>query len=169
MAGCDDARMRRPLLIATGALFAGAGLFAGIASLAAPWGRYRVSGSAVGGVDIPEPAPLAVFQVAGGTWYLLALGLLAGLLAIAALDTGRAATVALTAAPTLGIVTALGVVALANGVARVAGGADAIGVAHFEVTGETAYGVWIGLVAGPLLGFGTGAVALGRRRSERLL
>jgi hypothetical protein len=167
MAGCDDARMRRPLLIVIGALFAGAGLFAGIASLAAPWARYRVSGSAAGGVAIPEPAPLAVFQVAGGMWYLLALGLLAGLLVIAALDTGRAADVALAAAPTLGIVTALGVIALANGVGMSAGSAVAMGVAQFQVTGETAYGVWIGLVAGPLLGFGTGAVALGRRRAER--
>jgi hypothetical protein len=155
--------MRRRLLIATGALFAGAGLLAGLASLAAPWGRYRVSGSTAGGVTLPESAPLAVFQVAGGTWYLLASGLLAGLLVIAALDTGRAAKVALTVAPTLGIVTALGVVALANGVASTVGGADAIGVAHFQVTGETAYGVWFGLVAGPLLGFGTAAVALGRR------
>jgi hypothetical protein len=156
--------MRRPSLIAAGALLAGTGLSAGIVSLAVPWARYRASGTALGGQAVPDPAPLAVFQVAGGNWYLLGFGLLAGLLAIAALDTGRAANASLAVAPTLGVVTALGVLALANAVAGAAGTVDAIGLAHFQVTGETASGVWLGLVAGPLLGFGTGAVVLGRRR-----
>jgi hypothetical protein len=159
--------MPRPLFAMAGSLLAGAGLLAGIASLAVPWGRYRVRGTVLDGRPAPESAPLAVFQVPGGMWYLLALALLAGLLAIAALDTGRAADVALSLAPTLGIVTAVVVIALANGVASTAGSVDAIGFARFEVTGETAYGVWIGLAAGPLLGFGAGAVVLGRRRAAR--
>ncbi|GAA1800704.1 hypothetical protein HC028_08780 [Planosporangium flavigriseum] len=156
--------MPRPLSTATGALLGGAGLCAGIASLAVPWGRYRARGTVLGGQPAPDPVSAAVFQVPGGTWYLLALGLLAGLLAIAALDTGRAVKLALSVAPSLGIVTAVLVIALANGVATTAGRIDAIGLAGLEITGETAYGVWLGLAAGPLLGFGAGAVALGRRR-----
>jgi hypothetical protein len=158
--------MPRPLLTATGALLAGGGLLVGIASLAVPWGRYRVHGSALNAQAIADPAPIAVFQVPGGTWYLLAVGLLAGLLAIAALDTGKATDVALTLAPTLGLLTIFVVVTVANGLGRSTGGVMAPGFAQFQVAGETAEGVWLGLAAGPLLGFGAGLVALGRRRAR---
>lgn len=162
--GCDDALMPRPLFTVTGGLLGGAGLLTGIASLAVPWGRFRVSGAPPEGASLPAPAPLPVFQAPHGTWYLLLLALLVGLFAVAALDTGRGLELALMVAPTAGIVTALVVIWLANGIAGTSAGANAIGLAHLQVTGETAYGVWIGLVAGPLLGFGTGALALGRRR-----
>lgn len=156
--------MPRPLFTVTGGLLGGVGLLTGIASLAVPWGRLRVSGAPPAGASLPAPASLPVFQVSHGTWYLILLGLLAGLFAVAALDTGRGVELALTIAPTAGIVTALAVIWLANGIAGTSAGANAIGLAHLRVTGETAYGVWVGLVTGPLLGFGTGALALGRRR-----
>ncbi|NJC68962.1 hypothetical protein HC031_04355 [Planosporangium thailandense] len=158
--------MPRPLFTVTGGLLGGAGLLTGIASLAVPWGRFRVSGALPVGTAVPVPAPLVVFQAPHGTWYLILLGLLAGLFAVAALDTGRGAHLALTVAPTAGIVTVLVVIWLANGIAGAAVGANAIGFAGLRVTGEAAYGVWIGMATGPLLGFGAGALALGRRRTD---
>jgi hypothetical protein len=163
-ARCDDARMSRRLLTMTGALLAGAGLAAAVASLAVPWGRYRVKGSALGGIPLSDDGPMAVFQVAGGNWYLLAIGVLAGLLAIAALGTGRAQQAALTIAPVTGILTVLIVLVVANNVASSAAGVGAVGLGELRMTGETAAGVPLGLLAGPLLGFGTGLVALARRR-----
>jgi hypothetical protein len=157
--------MPRRLLSASGALLAGAGLLAGIASLAVPWGRYRVRGSALDNVPVAQQGPIAVYQVPGGTWYLLAVGVLAALLALAAMGTDRTLNAALTAAPAAGILTALVVVVVANGIASSVGGAVAAGIARLQVTGETAEGVWLGLLAGPLLGSGAGMVALGRRRA----
>jgi hypothetical protein len=160
--------MPRRLLTATGALLAGAGLVAAIASLAVPWGRYNVRGSAAGDLPVAQQGAVAVFQVPGGTWYLLAIGLLAGLLAIAAFGTGRTPEVALTGAPVVGIGTVLVVVAVANHLASRTADVVATGVAHLQVTGETATGASVGLVAGPLLGFGAGLVALSRRRRSPL-
>jgi hypothetical protein len=157
--------MPRVLLTATGALFAGAGLLAGIVSLAVPWGRYRVRGSALGDLPVTRQGPVAVFQVPGGTWYLLAVGVLAGLLALAAFGTGRTAEVALSVAPVAGILTALVVVTVANNIGSRTANTVAAGVASLRVTGEAAEGVWVGLAAGPLLGLGAGLLALGRRRA----
>jgi hypothetical protein len=156
--------MPRPLLTVTGGLLAGAGLLSGIASLAVPWGRYQARGSVLNQAPVDSAGPIAVYQVPGGTWYLLAVGVLAGLLAAATLGAGRAPEVALAVAPVAGILTALVVVAVANGVAASAANVVAVGFAQLKVTGQTAEGVWLGLVTGPLLGFGVGAVALGRRR-----
>jgi hypothetical protein len=156
--------MPRVLLTAAGALLSGLGLLAGIASLAVPWGRYRVRGSALGDLPVAEQGPVSVFQIPGGTWYLLAFGVLAGLLAVAAFGTGRTANVALTVGPVAGILTALVVVTVANNVGARYASTVAAGVASLRVTGETAEGVWLGLVAGPLLGFGAGLLALARRR-----
>jgi hypothetical protein len=158
--------MPRGLLTATGTLVAGAGLLAAICSLAVPWGRYRVEGSALGNLPVAQDGPVAVFQVPGGTWYLLAMGALAGLLAMAALGTGRTRDAALTVAPTVGLLTVLIVVTVGNLLGSRSADVVATGVAHLKVTGETGPGVWVGLVAGPLLGFGAGLVALGRRRAD---
>ncbi|MGC9667139.1 hypothetical protein ACNTMW_11355 [Planosporangium sp. 12N6] len=153
---------RRP--IATiGGLLAGAGLLSGIASLAVPWGRYRAHGTVVSQAPMDSSGPIAVYQLSGGMWYLLAVGVLAGLLAAATLGAGRTPDVALAAAPAVGLLTALIVIIVANGVD--ASGADvvAVGFAQVEVTGQATEGVWIGLATGPLLGFGVGALALARR------
>jgi hypothetical protein len=109
--------------------------------------------------------PIAVYQVSGGMWYLLAMGLLAGLLAAVTLGSGRAPDIALAAAPTIGILTAFVVMIVANGVDASAASVVAVGFAQLKVTGQAAEGVWLGLAAGPLLGFGVGALALARRRA----
>jgi hypothetical protein len=157
---------RAPLAVA-GALFAALGLLAAIASLAVPWGRYRVRGSALGDLPVARQGPVAVYQISGGTWYLLAIGVLAGLLAVAAFGTARTAGVVLSVAPVTGILTALVVVTVANNVGARAAGVVADGVASLQVTGEAAGGVWVGLAAGPLLGFGAALLALSRRRHDR--
>jgi hypothetical protein len=60
------------------------------------------------------------------------------------------------------------VVTIANNIGAQAANTVAQGVASLKVTGEAAAGAWLGLVAGPLLGFGTGLLALGaRRRHDR--
>ena len=160
--------LRRPeggLAAVAGTLLAGAGLVAAVTSLAVPWGRYRVSGSAYHGLPVGRDGPVPVFLVPGGSWYLAALGALALLLALAAFGTGRAPRVALTVAPVTGFVTALIVITLANGLAGRTSSVEAAGLAQIRVVGETAGGVWIGLVAGPLLGLGAGALALARTRA----
>jgi hypothetical protein len=145
-------------------VLAGAGLLAAVVSLAVPWGRYVISGSAAD-VPVRQDGPVAVYQLPYGTGYLVAIGLLAGLLAAAAFGTGRTPRAALTVAPVGGIVAALIVVAVAAHVAAASSDVVAHGVAQLHVTGESAGGVWIGLAAGPLLGFGTGLVAWARDRA----
>jgi hypothetical protein len=160
--------MPRVLLTASGALLAGLGLLAGIASLAVPWGRYRVRGSALNDLPVAQQGPIAVFQAPSGTWYLLAIGVLAGLLALAVFGTGRTTDVALSVAPVTGLLAALIVVTIANNIGAQAANTVAQGVASLKVTAEAAAGTWLGLVAGPLLGFGTGLLALStRRRNDR--
>lgn len=157
--------MPRALLTASGALLAGLGLLAGIASLAVPWGRYRVRGTALNDLPVAREGPIAVFQAPSGTWYLLAIGVLAGLLALAVFGAGRTTEVALSVAPVAGLLTALIVVTIANNIGAQAANTVAQGVAALKVTGEAAQGAWLGLAAGPLLGFGTGLLALSRRRA----
>ena len=159
--------MPRALLTASGALLAGLGLLAGIASLAVPWGRYRVRGSALNDLPVAQEGPIAVFQAPSGTWYLLAIGVLAGLLALAVFGAGRTTDVALSVAPVAGLLTALIVVTIANNIGAQAANTVAAGVASLKVTGEAATGAWLGLAAGPLLGFGTGLLALARRCHDR--
>jgi hypothetical protein len=159
--------MPRTPLAVVGALFAALGLLAAIASLAVPWARYRVRGSALGDLPVARQGSVAVYQISGGTWYLLAIGVLTGLLAVAAFGTGRTAGMALSLAPVAGILTALVVVTVANNVSAHAARIVAEGVASLQVTGEAAEGVLAGLAAGPLLGFGAGLLALGRRRHDR--
>jgi hypothetical protein len=154
--------MPRRLTAIAGALLAGAGLLAGVASLAVPWGRYQVHGTAYPGLPVGQDGPVPVFLVPGGSWYLAALGVLAALLAVAAFGTGRAPRLALTVAPVLGMLTAFLVIALANAVAGRTTSLEAAGLAKITVIGQTAGGIWIGLVAGPLLGFGAAALALSR-------
>jgi hypothetical protein len=156
--------MPRALLTASGALLAGLGLLAGIASLAVPWGRYRVRGSALNDLPVAREGPIAVFQAPSGTWYLLAIGVLAGLLALVVFGSGRTTDVALSVAPVAGLLTALIVVTIANNIGGQAANTVAQGVASLKVTGEAAQGAWLGLAAGPLLGFGTGLLALSARR-----
>jgi hypothetical protein len=157
--------MPRALLTASGALLAGLGLLAGIASLAVPWGRYRVRGSALGDLPVAQEGPIAVFQAPSGTWYLLAIGVLAGLLALAAFGAGRTADVTLSLAPVVGLLTTLIVVTIANNIGAQTANTVAQGVASLKVTAEATEGAWLGLAAGPLLGFGTGLLALARRRN----
>jgi hypothetical protein len=157
--------MPRAFLTATGALLAGLGLLAAIASLAVPWGRYRIRGTALNDLPVAREGPIAVFQAPSGTWYLLAIGVLAGLLALAVFGAGRTTEVALSVAPVAGILAALIVVTIANNIGAQAANTVAAGVASLRVTGEAAEGAWLGLVAGPLLGFGTGLLALSRRRA----
>jgi hypothetical protein len=154
----------RRFLTVTGAVLAGAGLLVGIASLAVPWGRLRARGTAAGGSATGD-GPVAVFQASGGSWYLLAVGVLVVLLAMATLGAGRAPDIALTVAPVAGILTALIAVTVANNIASSAGGVAAVGFGQVQVTAETAEGVSLGLLTGPLLGFGAGLLALARRRA----
>src|SRR5262249_49893038 len=138
---------------------------AAIGSLGVPWARYDVHADAVGAGPVSDQGPVAVYQLPGGNWYLLGVGILVTLLALAASGTGRAVGAALTIGPVAGIITALVVVAVANQAAARTADVVAAGVAHLHVTGETAGGVWVGLAAGPLLGFGAGMIALARRRA----
>jgi hypothetical protein len=163
VSGCDDALMPRRLIIAAGAVVATAGLLAGIASLAVPWVNYQVRGSAVNGIPVAQRGGIAVFQVPGGTLYVLAVLLLVGVVALAALGTGQTSTVALTAAPVLGALTLIVVGYLATGIGATASKVVATGIAELTVTGESAPGVYLGLVTGPLLAAGAWLVGYAKR------
>jgi len=162
---CDDARMPHRFAASAGLVLSGAGLLAAVASLAVPWGRYRATGSAYNNLPVAQDGPVAVFVMPGGSWYLLVLGVLVTLLVLAAFGTGRAPRIALTAAPAAGIVGALVVITIVNHFSGRTADVVATGLAEVRVVGETAAGVWLGVLAGPLLGFGTGAVALARGRA----
>src|SRR2546429_358259 len=75
----------RWVYLAPGVPLAAAGLGCAVVSLAVPWARYHVTGTAVGDRPIADDAPVAVFQVSGGTWYVLAVFALGGVVARGAL------------------------------------------------------------------------------------
>ncbi len=159
--------MPRRLVTGAGAVVASAGLAAAIASLGVPWATYRIRGTALNDLPVAKQGSVPVFSVPGGHWYLALILLLAGLLAVAAMGTGRAQAVPLTVAPVLGVVT-LGVVGwLASGIASRSASIVATGIAQLNVAAETGAGLTLGLLAGPLLGVGAGLVAMGRRPAPR--
>lgn len=151
--------MVRRVLSGTGWLLAAAGLGAGLVSLALPWAHYRVRGSAFGDVPIDRDADLAVFQVAGGAWYVLAVLVLAALLAVASLGTDPGLRAVTVAGPVLGLLTLGLVLAVTNQVLASSHGVLAAGFAEIRVTAANGPGSGYALVAGPLLGFGAGLLA----------
>jgi hypothetical protein len=158
--------MPRRLFIVAGAVTAVAGLLTGIASLAVPWVTYQVTGSAVQNIPVSQRGSIAVFQVPGGTLYVLVLLLLVGLVALTLLGgTGQIPTAALTAAPVLGVLTLFMVGYLASGIGASASKVVATGIAQLTVTGEAAPGVYLGFVTGPLLAAGAWLVGYAKRRA----
>jgi hypothetical protein len=155
--------MRRWIYLALGVPLAAAGLGCAVVSLAVPWARYHVTGTAVGDRPIADDAPVAVFQVSGGTWYVLAVFALGGLLAGAALGGPRSRPAITVAASIGGLLTAFLVVLIENRVAASSGGVLATGLAEVHAKAFDGPGIRFGLAAGPLLGFGAALVAAGRR------
>ena len=161
--------MRRRLYLGTGVPLAVAGFGCALVSLALPWARYHVTGTAVANQPVASDGSVAVFGVGGGTWYLLAVLALAGLFAGAVLGGPRGRPVISVVASVGGLVTALLVAVL---VRPAVGGVVAAGRAEVHVTMTPGPGTRFGLVAGPLLGIGAALVAAGRgdvnRKDRRL-
>lgn len=151
--------MVRRVLFGLGGLLAAVGLGAGLVSLALPWAHYQVRGSAFTDVPVARDANLAVFQVAGGAWYVLAVLILAALLAVAALGAGPGLRVAAVAGPVLGLVTLGLVLGMTNQVLASSHGVLAAGFAEVAVNAANGPGTGYALAAGPLLGFGIGLLA----------
>jgi len=153
--------MGRRVLAMVGAVLSALGLLAGTVALAVPWARYRIRGEVVGAGGVARDGAWQVYQLDLGQVYVLALLVLAGLLAAAALGgrTGRA--VAGVGAPILGLVTALLVVYLVNR-ATTPQVVEAFGFTRFNVDPRAAGGAAFGLAAAALLGFGGGLLAAGR-------
>jgi hypothetical protein len=155
---------RRGLNVA-GVVTTSVGFVVAVASLAVPWAEYHVQGTAVAGLPIDQGGSVAVFQVPGGSLYVLAVLLLVGVVALAAFGPPATAKVALTVAPILGAATLILTGWLANGIGAAAAQVLAKGFAQLAVTGEVAAGAFLGLLAGPLLAAGAYLIGLARRRS----
>ena len=155
--------MRRWIYLAVGVPLAAAGLGCAVVSLAVPWARYHVTGTAVGDRPIADDVPVAVFQVSGGTWYVLAVFALGGLLAGAALGGSRGRPAVAVVSSIGGLLTAFLVVLVENRIAASSGGVLATGLAEVHATAFDGPGLEFGLAAGPLLGFGAALIAAGRR------
>jgi hypothetical protein len=146
-----------------GSVLSVAGLLVGLLSLALPWATYRVRGTALDTVPVAKDGTVAVFQVTGGAWYVLAVLVLGGLLAVAAFADGRARPVAAVAGATLGLLTSVLVAGVINQVLASSRGVIAAGFAELHVAAADGPGSRFGLVAGPLLGFGAALLALARK------
>jgi hypothetical protein len=153
--------MTRRLLTATGAGLAVSGLPAALIALALPWGHYRVVGRRTIAGDVQRAGDISVFNAPRGTWFVVVLLVLAGLVAIAAFGVGRARQVAGLTAPVVGLIAAVLVVTTVEsmtGTGRVSG----LGLGEVTATVRSGVGGWFGLVAAALLSFGGGLLSLGR-------
>jgi hypothetical protein len=156
--------MARRLLAGLGGTLAGFGFLAALASLALPWARYRVSADAVAvgsgtGDDVAGSA--VVFQLDRGSWYVLCLFALFGLVVGAAVARPRPARWAGLAAVVLGLAGLLLVVDQAN---RLTDSSISLttGLARMDMLVTRLSGVWYGLAGAPLLGIGAGLLSVGR-------
>src|SRR5205814_10720251 len=103
---------------------------------------------------VAEAVPVAVFRVGGGTWCVLAVFALGGLLAGAALGGFRGLPAVAVASSIGGLLTAFLVVLVENRIAASSGGVLATGLAEAHATAFDGPRLEIGLRAGPLLGVG---------------
>lgn len=137
----------------TGVVLGVLGFIAALLSLMAPWATYRVTVDVPGGPasDLDQSGDVAVFQVVRGWWFVAALLVLLGLLALAATGTGLAARGAGAAAVVVGAATL--VLAFTAGDA-VAGGATPSlpGIGAVDVRTSRGPGIWYGSAAAALLG-----------------
>ena len=159
--------MARRLVACLGGTLVGLGFLAAMASLALPWARYRVSAdaAAVGsGAGDELGGSAVVFQLDRGSWYVLCLFALFGLVVGAAVAQPRQARWAGLAAVVLGLAGLLLVIDQAN---RLADSSISLstGLARMDLLVTWLSGVWCGLAAAPMLGAGAGLLSV--RRAAR--
>ena len=140
---------------------AGAGLVAGLAALALPWARYTVAADVTqAGTGAHRAGGAPVYLLDGGVWCLFALLGAAGLVAVAATATGAARRAVGAAAALLGPLAALLPLRMAGRIGASSGTVIAQGFVSMTADATPAPGLWFGVAALVLLGFGAALVAL---------
>jgi hypothetical protein len=151
----------RRVLMRVGAGLAVAGLLAALAAFALPWGRYRLVGRRTLAGDVTRSGNISAFDAPGGAWYVGVLLLLAGLVALAWLGTGRVRQVAGLVAPVVGLMAAALAITTVQGMTGT-GTVAALGLGQVRAVVSGAWGGWFAVSAAAMLGFAGGVLSLAR-------